>query len=201
MKITWYGHSCFRLESVYGSVVFDPYEDGFPKGLRLPPLEADLVICSHSHGDHCAEGRISLTGREPECRTEQLFTWHDAEGGAKRGMNTVTVVSMEGLRVAHLGDLGHELSAPQLRALGHIDALMLPVGGFYTIDAATARRVADAVSPNIVIPMHYRGEGFGLDELDTVDKFAALSPDVEYLDGNSLEIRRGERKRTVVFSL
>ena len=176
MKLTWYGHSCFMLESRAGKVVFDPYADDFPPGLRLPQLAADLVLCSHGHGDH-------------------------NEGGKKRGENLIRIVSGGGARVCHLGDVGHMLSKGQIKAIGHVDALLIPVGGYYTIDARTARELADAIDAQLVIPMHYRGEGCGLAEIDTVEPFLALSKNVEFADGPSIELPDFGAPRTVVLKL
>lgn len=201
MKITWYGHSCFRIESEAGTVVFDPYADGFPSGLELPPLTADLVLCSHGHDDHNAGSRVTLTGAQTDYTVETLCCWHDDVQGSRRGENLIRIVSGGGARVAHLGDVGHMLPDAQIKALHGVDALMIPVGGFYTIDAATARRLADAIAPHLVIPMHYRGESFGFAEIDTVDSFAALSGNVEFADGASVELPDRGEPRTVVLKL
>ena len=187
MKLTWYGHSCFLLETAEGSAVFDPYAPGSVPGWLLPPLTADCALCSHQHSDHnWAEG-VTLTGRTPAFKVETLDTWHDEEKGALRGPNTIFAVEAEGLRVAHLGDLGHELSPEQLAALGRIDVLMIPVGGFFTIDAATADRVAAAIGAPVVIPMHYRGADYGYDKIGPVEDFLALRGDVLRLETNVVE--------------
>ncbi|MBQ9721772.1 MAG: MBL fold metallo-hydrolase, partial [Oscillospiraceae bacterium] len=65
MKIRWYGHSCFLVETAEGSVVLDPYAPGSVPGLRLPPLTADAVSCSHGHSDHGWREGVRLTGRQP----------------------------------------------------------------------------------------------------------------------------------------
>ena len=201
MKLTWYGHSCFMMESRAGRVVFDPYADGSVPGLTLPQLTADLVLCSHGHADHAGEDKVTLTGEQTDYTVETLCCWHDDAGGTKRGENLIRIVSGGGARVAHLGDVGHMLSKGQIKAIGHVDALLIPVGGFYTIDAAAARELADAIDAQLVIPMHYRGEGFGFDELDTVEPFAALSKNVEYAEGSSIELPDFGAPRTVVLKL
>ena len=201
MKLTWYGHSCFMMESRAGRVVFDPYADGSVPGLTLPRLTADLVLCSHGHADHAGEDKVTLTGEQTDYTVETLCCWHDDAGGTKRGENLIRIVSGGGARVCHLGDVGHMLSKGQIKALRHVDALLIPVGGFYTIDAAAARELADAIEPQLVIPMHYRGEGFGFDELDTVEPFAALSKNVEYAEGSSIELPDFGAPRTVVLKL
>ncbi len=201
MKLTWYGHSCFMMESRAGRVVFDPYADGSVPGLTLPRLTADLVLCSHGHADHAGEDKVTLTGEQTDYTVETLCCWHDDVGGKKRGENLIRIVSGGGARVCHLGDVGHMLSKGQIKAIGHVDALLIPVGGFYTIDAAAARELADAIDAQLVIPMHYRGEGFGFDELDTVEPFAALSKNVEYAEGSSIELPDFGAPRTVVLKL
>jgi len=198
MKLTWYGHSCFLLETAEGSVVFDPYAPGSVPGLELPPLRADLVLCSHEHGDHGWRQGVSLTGREPGFRVERISCFHDGRRGLLRGKNTIHIVEAEGLRAAHLGDLGHELNEKQLAALGRIDLLLIPVGGHYTIDAETAHRVAGAINARIVVPMHYRGEGFGYDVIGPVGDFLRLCGDVRRFDGNVLEPEAGEERYTAL---
>ena len=111
MKLTWYGHACFKLETASGSVVFDPYAPGSVPGLALPEITADAVVCSHRHSDHYCPEAVTLTGSEPSFAMCSIPTFHDECMGAKRGDNLITVVTAEGLTVAHCGDLGHELSA------------------------------------------------------------------------------------------
>ncbi len=198
MKLTWYGHSCFMIESRAGRVVFDPYADGSVPGLTLKPLTADLVLCSHGHADHAGEDKVTLTGEQTDYTVETLGCWHDDANGQKRGENLIRIVSGGGARVCHLGDVGHMLSKGQIKAIGHVDTLLIPVGGFYTIDAATARELADAIDAQLVIPMHYRGEGFGYDVIETVQPFLDLTKNVEFVDGSSIELPDFGAPRTVV---
>ena len=187
MKLTWLAHSCFLVETAEGSVVFDPYAPGSVPGLCMGEVTADAVICSHEHSDHNWREGVKLTGRKPGFAIRQLETWHDDAGGSLRGPNTITVLEAEGLRVAHLGDLGHPLSAEQLQALGPVDVLLIPVGGYFTIGPETAWAVAQAIKPRILVPMHYRGEGFGYDVIGPVSDFLALAKNVQRLDTNVLE--------------
>ena len=188
MKLTWYGHSCFLLETAEGSVVFDPYAPGSVPGVELPPeLEADAVLCSHGHRDHGYAAGVKLSGREPGFRVKKLDCWHDEKQGALRGKNTIYVVEAEGRRIAHLGDLGHELSPAQLTALGRVDLLLIPVGGHYTIDAKTADRVARKIGAALTVPMHYRGRGFGYGVIGPVEDFLALCDEVVRLDSNVMD--------------
>lgn len=181
MKLTWYGHACFMLDTAEGSVVFDPYEDNYMPNLRLPKLSADNVICSHGHGDHSAAHAVTLTGNEPTFKITQISCFHDEAQGEKRGKNTITVVEAEGKRIAHFGDLGHKLDGEQLAAIGHIDVLMIPVGGIYTVDAKTAKEICDVIKPAVIVPMHYRMGSAGLQNVAGVDEFLTLFDEDEIL--------------------
>ena len=203
MVLKYYGHACFKLESAAGSVVFDPYVSGYVPGFSLPPLDADLVISSHEHSDHYAPDSVKLSGKEHKFTVEQIETFHDEEGGALRGKNIVSVVNAEGLRIAHLGDLGHELSDTQLEKLGKPDVLMIPVGGFYTIDAVAAKNIVDACSPRLVVPMHYREGERGLQVIAEVESFLKLFPESEVrrLSESRLELTDEALKGVCLFAL
>ena len=201
MKLTWYGHSCFLLESAEGSAVFDPYSPGSVPGLALPELRADAVICSHGHSDHNYARVVTLTGRIPAFGLRQLHVFHDGEGGKLRGENTVTLVEAEGLRVVHLGDLGHMLSEAQIAKLGRVDLLLIPVGGYYTIGPAEAHALAVKIAPRAVVPMHYRGEGFGFDVLAPVEAFLALTENARRFDTNCIEPDKLAAPLTAVLTL
>ena len=133
MKIIYYGHSCFKIETEAGSVVFDPYGDGSVPGYGPVHLNADMVLCSHEHRDHGNRDAVTLSGRETDIKIETISTFHDKVKGLKRGPNTIHIITAEGMRAAHLGDLGCKLSTSQIEKLKSVDVLMIPIGGFYTI--------------------------------------------------------------------
>ena len=174
MRLIWNGHSCFTLETAGGTVVVDPYLDGSVPGLAPIRLRADAVYCSHDHRDHGARELVALTGEKPDVAVETIHTWHDDQQGAQRGPNTIHIFQAEGLRVAHLGDLGCELEPEQMDALKGLDALMIPVGGFYTIDAGQARALVEQLKPRVTIPMHYRSASFGYDVIAPLEDYLAL---------------------------
>lgn len=165
MLIAYHGHSEFCLTAADGfCLLTDPYDArvGYPMG----EYRCDAVTVSHGHYDHCftqkALGAPAIVDSEgiwrvaPEVTVTAIPSVHDNEGGAKRGKNLLMKIEMDGLTLAHLGDQGCPLTPEQLDALGKIDILMIPVGGFYTIDAAEALDICLAVKPRIVIPMHYK---------------------------------------------
>ena len=200
MRIIWNGHSCFTLEAAGGTVVVDPYLDGSVPGLEPLRLKADAVYCSHGHRDHGGEEVVALTGGRPEIDVETLNTWHDDQQGAQRGPNTIHIFRAEGLTAAHLGDLGCELEPEQLEALKGLDALMIPVGGFYTIDAKQAKALADRLQPRVVIPMHYRGESFGYDVIGPLEDYLDLCNDVVRYPGNVLVLDKDTPRQTAVLT-
>lgn len=199
MTITYLGHSCFALESKEYRVILDPYQPDSVPGYRPLHEEADRVLCSHDHRDHNGADQVTLgRGGEAPFTVTTLSTWHDDVQGAKRGPDTIHILDDGQCRVAHLGDLGCELTGEQLDQLRGLDALMIPVGGFYTIDARQARDLADLLKPRVVIPMHYRGEGFGYDVIGPLSDFTALRGDVVEYSGSQLELTPETRAQTAV---
>jgi len=177
MEITWLGLSCFRLRGRDRTVLTDPYSKSSGHNLGRPT--ADIVTVSHPHLNH---NNVSAVGGEPKVVAGPgeyeiggvvitgITTFHDGEGGRKRGRNTAYVIEMENVVVCHLGDLGHIPGTEQIEAMDNVDVLLVPVGGETTINAAQAVEVVNLVEPKIVIPMHYRTEAGGAN-LDAVDKF------------------------------
>ena len=158
-----------------------------------PPLSvsAHAAYCSHHHFDHDAVDCVTaLPPAESPFTVREVETCHDDRGGALRGSNTVRVFTAGGVSVAHLGDLGHQLTAEQLAAIGSVNAVLLPVGGVYTVDAAGAKAVCDALRPRCVIPMHYHHAPYGLPNVAGVEDFLALWPAdaVCRLSGPSFEV-------------
>ena len=199
MTIIWYGHSCFLLESLCGSVLFDPFAPGKVPGWEIPALQADKVVCSHGHSDHnWAEG-VALTGRPFTGRILQIPSFHDDKRGMLRGKNTITLVEAEELRVVHMGDIGCLLSAEQIEALGRVDVLMRPVGGHYPVDAAQAWEIVRSLRPAIVIPMHYSGRGFGYKVISSVEPFLKLAGNVKEVAGMSYTVDLADAPATIVF--
>lgn len=186
MEITYLGHSCFRLKGANGTVITDPFDDYV--GFNLPSASADIITVSHDHKDHNNFKPINGTARrnnpfivdhpgEYEVGGISVFgvkTDHDAHGGVERGSNTVFTILIDDLRVCHLGDLGHELTQEQLAEIGQVDVLLIPVGGTYTIDPEQAVKVAKALEPSYLIPMHYKTSKHNSDvfgDLSTLEDF------------------------------
>ena len=173
MKIKFLGHAAFLLTSDSGvRIITDPYKPGcFDGGIKYDPIteEADVVTISHEHDDH---NETNIGGnptfvKSPdkldikEITISGVDVYHDTSEGKERGSNIIYKISIDGMSVVHLGDLGHALSPQEIEKIGHVDILLIPVGGYFTIDAAVADTIVAALKPKIVIPMHFKTEKCG----------------------------------------
>jgi len=173
MKIEYLGHSCFRLNDV---LVIDPYKNGSVPGLKPLRVSAAKVLCTHEHADHSGRECVEIVPGECGLSVEEVPSFHDDKGGTLRGPNTIFVISSnDGEKLVHLGDLGHFPNEAQLALISDADYLLIPVGGYYTIDAATAVKICEAARPKCIIPMHYRTAESGYPEIATVDEFLRLA--------------------------
>lgn len=163
MNIKYLGHSAFYIRSKDAKIVTDPFNPSI--GIKFPKIEADIVTISHEHSDHnypqgiTGEPLIIDWPGEYEkkgVRVSGFPTYHDKEKGKERGSNVIFRIETEGVSILHLGDLGHTLDDDTLEAVGDIDILLIPVGGFYTIDAKDAVAVIKQIEPSVIIPMHYK---------------------------------------------
>ena len=181
MDITYIGHACFLIHFATGlSVCFDPYKKGSVPGLGEAEVTADEVFCSHSHSDH-SDFESVMPPEEPyegsEPTVEIIKTFHDDVQGAARGRNNITIVKTRTEKVVHMGDLGCDITNEQLDRIKGCDLLMIPVGGFFTINCRQAFRMCQMIEPKAVVPMHYRGRTFGYDQISGREEFVQLVKD------------------------
>jgi len=175
-QLQWLGHSAFLVTSSQGTkILIDPPNAG--TGYAIAPVAgADAVLVTHEHSDHnnvglamgsplilrglTSTGWNAIDQRVKDIRIYSISpvnpVYHDSQQGAQRGRNTIFVLEVDGLRLAHLGDLGHVLTPEIVQAIGALDVALIPVGGSYTIDAAAATQVVGQLNPRVVIPMHYK---------------------------------------------
>ncbi|OHA09200.1 MAG: hypothetical protein A3B37_01515 [Candidatus Sungbacteria bacterium RIFCSPLOWO2_01_FULL_59_16] len=167
MTLTWYGQSCFKVDTREVTLAIDPFSKDI--GLTPPRFRADLVLVTHQHPDHAnaaaIAGNPAVIAGPGEYEVKGIAirgipTFHDSRGGRERGPNTAFRIEAEGIALVHLGDFGEsELREETAEALGNVDVLLVPVGGTYTVDGETAARLVHRVEPKIAIPMHYRLPG------------------------------------------
>lgn len=199
VKITYLGHACFCLESQGYRTVLDPYEDNNVPGLPSLHVDAEAVYCSHGHGDHNAVQNVNLQKTEAAApyTVSTFVTPHDHHEGTKRGMNTVHIFDFDGLRVAHMGDVGRPLTEKEMEKVKGVDCMLIPVGGFFTISAAEAKAMADAAQPTVLIPMHYRREHDGYPVIAPVSDFTALCTSVTE-GGSEFTLTKDAAKQVLV---
>jgi L-ascorbate metabolism protein UlaG (beta-lactamase superfamily) len=184
MHVEWYRQAAFKLTAGDRTVFIDPFGDMSGLAARgmefnYPPIEgveADLLLITHDHRDHNA---VEVIGGSPKivrlAGTHDgdvlgIASEHDDEAGTKRGPNTIFAFTLDGVRVAHLGDFGQAaLRDEQAAALGTVDLLLVPVGGGPTIGAEQAAEIAGRLQARWIVPMHYRTERISF--LEPVDDF------------------------------
>jgi Predicted Zn-dependent hydrolases of the beta-lactamase fold len=185
MKLTYLAHSTFLLESASGvRLVTDPVDQG--SGYDLHSVHADIVTISHHHFDHDALDQVSgdpVVIDNVGAYAEKGFvivgypSFHDEVKGAKRGKNTLFKIEADGKTVVHLGDLGHMLDEETIKELRGADALLIPVGGVFTIDAQQAADLAKILSPKYIFPMHYKTPQLTF-EIAPLDPFLKTAKDL-----------------------
>ncbi len=205
MKIEWLGHSCFKITTNDYSICLDPYNPKMIPGIDVLEVTANLVLASHQHDDHNYFQAVSIIEKDQPQNLKISFinTFHDDHDGSIRGKNKITIIEDDEYKVAHMGDLGTELTHEQIDLLKDLDAIMIPIGGYYTIDFLTARKICYLLKPKVTIPMHYKGKKFGFDVLDTLDKFIALNEDSKityYLD-NTLTLTDKTNEHVAILKL
>ena len=197
MRIRWHGHSCFEIEDSDLTVVIDPH-DGKSIGIKAPAASADIVLMTHNHYDHNAarviqgnhtdvmarDGKFTVKGLD----IEGFTVAHDYDDGTVRGMNTMYLFEMEGMRICHCGDLGCIPGDDVIEKIKGVDFLMVPTGEVFTMCMADVRRFIELVNPNVIIPMHYRVGGLSI-PVTPLDEFLEMIPEeaVDYI-GNEIDV-------------
>lgn len=202
MRIKWLGHSCFLITASSGEMLLtDPYDpDAYPGKLLYAPLDEspDVVTLSHGHPDHYNVGALKGEPHVAVGLSEQesagfrilgVSSFHDHEQGQLRGGNIIYRITVDGITICHLGDIGHVLPPEKVEQLGPVDVLLIPVGGTYTVDAAAATEIWHQLDPAITIPMHFGNEKC-LFPIDSVELFLEGKPAVERPGISELELSK-----------
>ena len=190
-KLIYLGHASFLIESKDYAVVIDPYQRGSVPNMDFPLIkEVDAVICSHDHYDHNARENVKISANPKPNQHLSIRVPHDHENGAKRGLNDITILDVDGYKVVHLGDTGCVLDEKTLEPIKNCDVLLAPINGFFTIGPDELKAICKIVNPRIVVPMHYYMEEFqsGYADGNMIEKFKKLFPDYHYLNNYELDL-------------
>jgi len=198
MRIRWNGHASFTITASDGMVIVtDPYDpSGYGGVLKYHPVsdKADAVLVSHDHADHnYVEGLsgspqvVKGSGQVKGIQFTGVDTYHDESYGSERGQNVIFAFNVDGINICFVGDLGHQLSPQQIEAIGPVDLLLIPVGGTYTVNAEGAAKVAEALEPKLVIPMHFKTDKCDL-PISGVDGFLTQMTNVKRLEKSEIEL-------------
>ena len=206
MKIKWFGQAAFLITSDSGiRIITDPYAPNDMLTYDEINESADIVTVSHDHFDH---SNVAAVQGSPQVIKEAapvevkgikfsgIPTHHDDSGGSTRGNNIIFCIEVDGIRVCHLGDLGHPLDDKQVADIGEVDVVLTPVGGNFTIDARLATEVCGKLATRVIIPMHYRNERCSSFPVGEVDDFLEGKTGVKRLDGSEVEFKQGELPAT-----
>lgn len=201
MKVKWLGHASFLITSQNGTrVITDPYAVGMGISYGEIRETADIVTVSHEHGDH---NNVAAVSGSPEVVRDAgvqdakgieftgVASFHDDAQGSERGPNTIFCFAVDGVKLCHLGDLGHPLTAEQAAEVGEVDVLLAPVGGFFTIDAGVATQIVDLLKPRVVIPMHFSTDKCAY-PISGVEDFLKGKSNVRKVDGSEVELTKDE---------
>ncbi|WP_319477898.1 MBL fold metallo-hydrolase [Marispirochaeta aestuarii] len=175
MIIRWLGHASFLIQGEDLRIITDPYD---PSITRLKPVEekADIVLRSsdddmaHCYIDSIPAGYSLLTatdyvdeGKNQVQIGDTLFRFMPSRESLIHKEvpreNAFYRFALEGIQVAHMGDVGNALSENQLKFLEGTEILIAPTGGPPTIDLDDLIEVVRRIQPRIVIPMHFKIPG------------------------------------------
>lgn len=178
IKLTYLGHSCFKIDSDDGSVIVDPYQDGSVPGLKFPEgQECNFLFVSHEHHDHNARDKVTVKEGRTSSYIEHMAP-HDGNNGIERGLTKFFIFFLEGKKIAHLGDM-YDINIPRNQEfLKKMDIILCPINNFYTMGADEARKLADICKPKLIIPMHYYSKEHqsGYEDGGQIDKFLEYFP-------------------------
>jgi L-ascorbate metabolism protein UlaG (beta-lactamase superfamily) len=202
MKITFLAHASFLITTKDNTkIITDPYKAKcFSGALCYKPINesANIVLVSHQHDDHNGSSEISGSPKVIQntgqweignIKISGHGSYHDANKGKDRGNNIIFIIEADGIRIAHLGDLGHGLTQSDYKEMGKIDVLLMPVGGYFTINSKVATEIMNRISPKITIPMHYKTEGLDF-PIAKVDEFLNEKKNVKKLNSSEVEITK-----------
>jgi L-ascorbate metabolism protein UlaG (beta-lactamase superfamily) len=178
VKVRFHGHACFSIVQGGSHLLLDPFEPGGLNGavqLPRPAVDPTHVVCTHQHSDHAAVEQYPMASvvmpgfTNNDMHIDGLTVHHDMhDGGLRGGRSTVLRVQTADACVVHLGDIGERLQCSHVEWLREVppDVLIVPAGGWYTLDAGGALEVIRLIRPGAAWVCHTRDDGVKLVALD-----------------------------------
>ncbi len=193
VKIIYHGHSCFSVITPKKlSIMIDPFSKKL--GYKMPRIPTHVVLISNEHYGHndykdVVGVPIILHGINKDGSFNKidfylqdvhifnLPSYHDKVRGNQWGLNSIFVIDIENFRIIHMGSFGSFLYKKELNKLYKPNILMIPVGGFFTIDANDAYNLCKKIKPDIIMPMNYKTEVTKDLPFNGVEDFLKLFPE------------------------
>jgi L-ascorbate metabolism protein UlaG (beta-lactamase superfamily) len=188
-----YPYNTYVITSSKGeSVIVDPTEMPPRSMVELNPA---LIVSTHGHMDHVDADwtqtydckKISYFQADMKTRDFRVYTVLSAHQGKTLGSsNVIAVFEVDGLRIAHMGDIGQDtLTKEQLKAIGNIDIAFMQFENNYSsmnLQNEKGFKLIEQLNPSVIVPTHYTDQGLAVIEskYGKVVDFAnvlAVSPD------------------------
>ena len=183
MTVQWLGHACFKITHDGYSIVIDPYNSKYTEGYPELHTAADKLLVSHEHYGHNCREAVTLSTRgdngNPFTITPMTVE-HDSVGGIMRGYCNIHLIETDGMRIAHMSDIGSLLTGEQVRLLNNLDAIMVTAGSLTALPSEAIWRLYEELFPKVLIPMHYRDGKRGTRRLETVEKLMSYFEDQSF---------------------
>lgn len=224
VEIIYYGHSCFEFQYAGRRIIIDPfYPEWFD--YELPRGSLDYGFASHNAKDHShfdglsvekiylasgetdefeyrdqnktdkLKGRIVENIGDPHFSFWTVPSFHDDVKGARNGVNGIICFDFDGVKIVHLGDIGHKLEEEHTARIGEVDILMIPVDSYYIVPLETARAIVNQLAPVIVLPMHYKTDkSHNKAYVEDLDKFIKMFKNVKKINSSTLTIQKEDLK-------
>ncbi len=194
MELQWLGHACFRITHRGYSVVIDPYNADYCAGYPSLKTHADMILVSHEHYGHNYREGVRLSGRqESDCpfKITKLRVDHDSVGGIMRGTCLIHILEADGLKVAHMGDIGTQLNGGEISRLFGADAIMVTAGSCTGLPSQEVWRMTEELFPKAIVPMHYRFGNFGprrLEHIENLINYFEAPEMIHYYESDTIVI-------------
>ena len=181
MVITYYGASCFKVQSGETVLAFNPPSK--ESEFKSPRFASDIVLVSSNHKDY--NGWENIPGKTANIKPfvadgkgeYEISDIHIKGIGSNGYNNVVYTLTLEDISICHLGALSKEIDPSLKEAVGEVDILFIPIGGGELLEPQKAAGAAIHLGAKVVIPMNYSEsqlkqfiKEFGADKTEPMEK-------------------------------